>query len=550
MRILLSQFGGIAPRYSPEKLPEAAAQVAENADLHTGSIAPFKQLGTAVALTTTKPILQTAYLWRVNSTEYWFRFQHEVEVARSPIADDENKRVYWTGDGRFPDANDEAYPQMSYTPIAYTGGTDYPQNSYRLGVPKPSLPVSTTVTGSTTKPEMAEFRSYVRTYVTDVGEEGPPSDPTAQLSVAPGQSVNITGLGLNAGDGTARNITLQRIYRTNTGNSGAAFQFVAELQIATTTYTDSLDGEDLIEVLPSSDWYPPPAGLRGLRLMANGVMVGFRGNEVCFSEPYLPHAWPARYRLTVDYPIVALGSYDTTIVVATEGRPFIITGSHPDGMAQRELDLIEPCVSMRSMVSMGHGVVYASRNGLVYVGNGGARLITPAIVTRQEWATFQPATIRACEYRQQYVGFYGTGSDNGGGFFIDPLSADAGMVTLSTRARAVHRDPLNEDMYLLDWSKNIAKFESGDSSLTAVWRSRVIEVESPVSFTAGRVETVSPGTTEVRVYADGALYASVVITDDKPFRMPRAGRARRWEIEVRTTGIVRSVSIAESVAEV
>lgn len=550
MRIILSQFGGIAPRYSPEKLPEAAAQVAENADLHTGSIAPFKQNGANVALTTTKPILQTAYLWRVNSTEYWFRFQHEVEVARSPIADDENKRVYWTGDGRFPDANGEAYPQMSYTPIAYTGGTDYPQNSYRLGVPKPSLPVSTTVTGSTTQPELAEFRSYVRTYVTDVGEEGPPSDPTAQLSVAPGQSVNITGLGLNAGDGTARNITMQRIYRTNTGNSGAAFQFVITLPITDTTYTDSADGEDLVEVLPSADWYPPPAGLRGLRLMANGVMVGFRGNEICFSEPYLPHAWPARYRLTVDYPIVALGSFDTTIVVATQGRPFIITGSHPDGMSQRELDLIEPCVSMRSMVSMGHGVVYASRNGLVYVGNGGARLITPAIVTRQEWAAFQPATIRACEYRQQYVAFFGTSASDGGGFFIDPQAADAGMVTLSTRARAVHRDPLNEDMYLLDWSKNIAKFESEASSLTAVWRSRVIEVESPVSFTAGRVETVSPGTTEVRVYADGALYASVVITDDKPFRMPRAGRARRWEIEVRTTGIVRSVSIAESVAEV
>lgn len=143
MRILLSQFGGIAPRYSPEKLPEAAAQVAENTDLHTGSIASFKQTGIATALTTTRPILQTAYLWRVNDIEYWFRFQHEVELARSPIADDENKRIYWTGDNRFVDANGEAYPQMSYTPIAYTGGTDYPQNSYRLGIPQPSLPVST-----------------------------------------------------------------------------------------------------------------------------------------------------------------------------------------------------------------------------------------------------------------------------------------------------------------------------------------------------------------------------------------------------------------------
>lgn len=550
MRILLSQFGGIAPRYSPEKLPEAAAQVAENTDLHTGSIAPFKQTGVATALTTTKPILQTAYLWRVNDTEYWFRFQHEVELARSPIADDENKRIYWTGDNRFVDANNEAYPQMSYTPIAYTGGTDYPQNSYRLGVPQPSGPVSTMVTGATTQPELAEYRSYVRTYVTDIGEEGPPSEPSASLSVAPGQSVNVTGLGLNAGDGTARNITMQRIYRTLTGTTGASFQFVVTLPIADASYNDSIAGDELVEVLPSTDWYPPPAGLRGLRLMANGVMVGFRGNEICFSEPYLPHAWPARYRLTVDYPIVALGSYDTTIVVATQGRPFIITGSHPDSMSQRELDLIEPCVSMRSMASMGHGVIYASANGLVYVGAGRASLITQGLVTRQEWASFQPSTLRACEYRQQYMAFYGTGAGDGGGFFINPLSADGGMITISLKAMAVHRDPLNEDLYLLDWSKNISKFEAGTLPMAAVWRSRVIELDTPVSFKVLRVETVSPGSTEVRIFGDDELLSSTIITDNKPVRLPRSGRFRRWEVEVRTTGIVRSVAIAEAVSEV
>lgn len=547
---MLTQFGGIFPRFSPEKLPESGAQVAQNTDLHTGSIAPFKQLGVAVALATTRPILQTAYLWRVNDIEYWFRFQHEVELARSPVADDENKRIYWTGDNRFVDGSNEAYPQMSYTPIAYTGGTDYPQNSYRLGVPKPSLPVSTQVTGSTTQPELAEFRSYVRTYVTEVGEEGPPSEPTVQLSVAPGQSVNITGLGLNAGDGTARNITLQRIYRTNTGNYGAAFQFVAEIPIASTTYSDTILSAALVEALPSTDWAPPPAGLRGLRLMANGVMVGFRGNEVYFSEPYMPHAWPARYRLTVDYPIVALGSYDTTIVVATKGRPFVITGSHPDSMSQRELDLIEPCVSMRSMASMGHGVVYASRNGLVYVGAGTARLITGGAVTRNEWLSFDPYTLRACEYRQMYIGFHGANANSGGGFFINPLAPDGGIITFDLKAMAVHRDPLNENLYLLDWAKNIRQFEGSNDPMTATWKSKVMELDRPAQFSTLRVETIAPGTTTVKLYGDGVLRSTTTITTDKPKRLPSVGRFRRWEVEVITTGIVRSVSIAESVAEV
>jgi len=550
MRILFSQFGGMFPRVSPDKLPEQAAQIAQNTDLHTGNIGAFRELGSPTPLTSSRPILQSAYLWRVNSTAYWFRFQHEVEVARSPIADDEHKRVYWTGDRRFVDAKDEAWPQMSYTPIAYTGGTDYPQNSYRLGVPKPTLPVSTTVTGSSTEPELAEYRFYVRTYVTEMGEEGPPCEPTEKLSVAPGQSVDITGLGLNAGDGDARNITLQRIYRTNSNNYGATFQFVAELPISDATFTDSKAGEELIEVLPSTDWYPPPAGLRGIRLMANGVMVGFRDNEVYFSEPYLPHAWPARYRLTVDYPIVALGSFGTTIVVATEGRPFLITGSHPESMSQLELDLIEPCVSARSMASMGHGVVYASRNGLVYVGPSGADLITQGIVTREEWAAFQPETIRAVEYRQQYMGFYGTAANNGGGFFLNPRGATSGLIGLDAKARAVHRDPLNENLYLLDWNKNIRQFDAGEGRMTATWRSRVVELDRPTMFRVLRVDVEEAASTTVNVYADGGLHSSCVVTHGEPISLARKGRARRWEVEVVTTGSVRSVAIAESVAEV
>lgn len=202
------------------------------------------------------------------------------------------------------------------------------------------------------------------------------------------------------------------------------------------------------------------------------------------------------------------------------------------------------------MASMGHGVVYASANGLVYVGAGRASLITQGLVTRQEWASFQPSTLRACEYRQQYMAFYGTSAGNGGGFFINPLAPDGGMISLDLKARAVHRDPLNENLYLLDWAKNIAQFEAGVSPMTAVWRSRVIELETPTSFKVLRVETVSPGATEIRIYGDDALQSSTIITDNKPVRLPRTGRFRRWEIEVRTTGIVRSVAIAEAVSEV
>lgn len=546
-RLEVSSFLATLPRISEDRLPPGYAQVAENTDLHKGVIRAFRDVGDPTALTSDGEI-KTVFLWRAADLEYWLRFTDDVDVARSPIADDENRRVYWTGDMTDVDGDGEPYPRMSYTPAVYTGGTDYPVISYRLGVPAPSLPPVAAVTGSTTDPDTAEARFYVKTYVTELGEEGPPSEPSIKVMVADGQSVNLSGLGLDGTDGFGRNITLQRIYRTNEGNDATAFQFVAELPIATDTYSDTLDGDELAEVIPSVEWYPPPAGMRGIRMMANGVMVGFKGNEVCFSDPFLPHAWPVSYRLTVDSKIVAIGTFENSVVVATEGRPVLITGADPASMSQRDIQIIEPCVSKASMVSLGHGCCYASRNGIVYISPSQQALVTAGMVSKEEWAQFEPGTIRACEYRQQYLGFHGTGGASGRGFFFNPLNAESGITTLGLRARAVHRDPLNERAYLLDWDNNVRVFEDGDH-LLAVWRSPVFSEEKAWAPTAIKVRAKDFTDTEIRVYADGELYWSGAITDDRVRRMPRGERSAEWEIEIRTRGEVRVVSMAESVGE-
>lgn len=546
-RLEVSSFLATIPRLSEDRLPAGYAQVAENTDLHKGTVRAFNDVGAPTALAFANPI-KTAYLWRVNDTEYWFRFKDDVDVARSPIADDENKRVYWTGDKTDVDTAGEAYPRISYTPIAYTGGTQYPANSYRLGVPAPSMPPVATVTGSTTDASTAEARFYVKTYVTAIGEEGPPSATSTMVMVADGQSVNLSGLGLDGTDGYGRNITLQRIYRTNEGNDATAFQFVTELPIATGTFSDTLDGDELAEVIPSVEWQPPPAGMSGIRLMANGVMVGFRGNEICFSEPFLPHAWPVSFRLTVDSKIVAIGTFENSVVVATEGKPVLITGTDPASMSQRDIQIVEPCASKHSMVSLGHGCCYASQNGIVYIGPSQQGLITESVLTKEEWAQFEPGTIRACEYRQQYLAFHGTGGASGRGFFFNPRNAQGGLVTLSLRARAVHRDPLNERAYLLDWDNNIRVFEGG-ARLLSVWRSPILNEDDPCSYTALKVSAKDFTATELRIYGDGALYWSGTITSKAPVRIPRGARCDQWEVEIRTKGEVRAVTLAESVGE-
>jgi hypothetical protein len=114
--------------------------------------------------------------------------------------------------------------------------------------------------------------------------------------------------------------THRRIYRSVSGT----YLFVAEVTAATTSYTDSVSAEDLGEEIPSLTWLPPPATLKGLTNLPNGIMAGFVGRDIYFCDPYHPHAWPIAYNQTVDYPVVGLGRMDTTLAVLTTGTPYFL----------------------------------------------------------------------------------------------------------------------------------------------------------------------------------------------------------------------------------
>ena len=56
----------------------------------------------------------------------------------------------------------------------------------------------------------------------------------------------------------------------------------------------------------------------GLIPVANGIMAGFTGNRLCLSEPFLPHAWPIAYRITLEDDIVAIAATGNGIVAMTK----------------------------------------------------------------------------------------------------------------------------------------------------------------------------------------------------------------------------------------
>ena len=263
-----------------------------------------------------------------------------------------------------------------------------------------------------------ETRAYVYTWVTAYGEEGPPSAPS--LLDGYDNATWVVGLQppLAEDMGILRNIVKTNIYRTMASvQGGTVYFFVGSVSANATTFTDNYT-DDVVAtnlILPSTTWFGPPTALQGFVAMPNGMMAGFKANEVWFSEPFRPHAWPAGYVMTTDYPIIGLGVTGTTLVAATQFNPQAFTGVNPSTMSQNRIPLPEPCMSRGGILSTENGVYYPSANGLVKVTGGGvAANITQSWISRDKWDKYTPQKfVRAAKNVSTYFAFGTTGVTNG-----------------------------------------------------------------------------------------------------------------------------------------
>ena len=538
MRIALRAFSGIAPRVDPRRLGEINAQVALNCDLRNGTLRALR--GTSAVAALTKPgTIRTIYRFGQtigDESLYWFHWADDVDVARGQIAGDVDERTYFTGDSAY------GHPRVTKASIALAGGTNYPMASYRLGVPFPASPPTY---GGVTGPEegVTETRQYVYTYVTGDGEESAPSLPLAVLAKET-HSVTLNNLLVApAGD---YNITAKRIYRTvSTASTPTDYQFVDQISAATTTYIDSKATQDLGETIPSIDWDMPPVGLKGLVNLPNGMMAGFVGNDVYFCEPYRGFAWPTKYIQSVDAPVVGLGVFAETLVVLTKGLPYVMWGTDPNTVTSRKSELTEACVSKRSIVSMSGGVIYASPNGLVMIGPSGGQLLTGGIIDKEFWTSLNPSSIEAYHYDGRYIAFYDNGTP--GGFQFDPADGNQPFSMIEATAQAGYNDLVRDALYL-NMGGTVRQWDEGGAPYTYLWRSKIHEAPHQINFGWGQVIAGAYPLT-LRVYADGELKHSQVVSNREPFRLPSGYLADDWELELTGTNKVTAVYLAQGIDE-
>ncbi len=552
--VTLSGFGGENRALHPLLLPENIGTVSLNQKPGRGDLRPWNAPLNKAVVPSGRQTIYRMGREAPSDTQYWLSWTTPVHVVCAPNAADTAERTYYSGGAAFS-------PKWTNTTMALAS-TPYPTAYRELGVPAPVNACMVSASGGTST--LLEERSYTYTYVTDIGEESAPATPSLLLTCK--QDDTVTIINLATPPGGAYGINRIRIYRTETSSSAGSFYFLREIASSSLSSTD--DNRALGEVLPTVTWTMPPTDLSFLTGLWNGMMAGISGRSIRFCEAYTFYAWPEAYEiLPSNAQPVALASFGQNLVMLTNGNPSIITGGTPDAMDESPIEFYQACIAPASAVGMGHGVAWASPDGLAYVGQGGARMLTEGLMTRDDWQALNPSTIQAQVYERRYLATYTVGGVKKG-FVIDP-SNPQGMYFLDFGWDAMYLDDLQDALYVLD-GINIQKWDAG-SAKTVTFRSRQIRTPKPVpGFACAEITAdVYPLTFKLyavgidaadvtKIVASNALFTAptstsicytATVNNNNPFRLPGGYHAQVFQIEVSSTGAVQAVAVAHSMTE-
>lgn len=630
MKLTFQQFSGVAPRIAPRLLPATLAQEALDVKLWSGELRPHYA---DEILQYIPSNVQTIYRYKwKNKTYRWLMWNKDTHVVKSPMYDDENNRIYFTNSGGFFVTDSSLLKDQDYN-------TGYiPEGSwYRTAIPQPGQS-DIWISGGTGSGDI-ESRSYVYCYVRqwpdgtiDIGKSSGPLKNSSDRSrytvdVRPGQVVDMSIIDpLLYADGAHVGINKVYIYRSEVTSAGqAVYSYVDQFDVNTNRatnnpnavwidegtyykYSDSKPNTSLGEACPSLYWDPPVGGLKGLVSLQNGLFAAYKDSTVYVSDWNAPHAWPYEHKVTIDYPIVGLGSFGNTIVVCTEAAPVLIVVQDPTNPTVKAVQENCPCVSADSIVNTRNGVIFASQNGLVLINSTSPTCITEKLITQDEWLPLHPESLKGAFLNNTYYGFFTNPTDKAAGLIFDLDSytystvynsiVSSGLVFTTQPAKVIYNDIEQTQMYVCYPLEDSTRYSlcsfASDSRINKSfrWRSKVntsaqglfnLSVarvmltpqssikesepfeedklkrssfadhalgSEPINGWCSKAHTLElMDNTVFNYYVDGELKYSREIKDSKPFRLPTGFRGETVEVEIKSNACIHSITLASSMGE-
>lgn len=187
----------------------------------------------------------------------------------------------------------------------------------------------------------------------------------------------------------------KRIYRV--GGDITSFELVDTIDNDTTTFTDDIkdtdvDGTTLTTPVASA----APIGLQYM-VQTNAMVFGCVDNALRFTPIGLPDSWPEVYSIEYESTLTGLAVVATGLLVFTEFKTHLVTGSGPTSLSTYQLSGDQGCINAKSIQQIGTEAVWVSSDGICRSSGN-----LPDVVTREKLGKLTLDTLDSCIYDKTY----------------------------------------------------------------------------------------------------------------------------------------------------
>lgn len=468
-----------------------------------------------------------------------------------------------------------------------------------LGLPQSNKPTVGISEG--TIPSTSESFSFVVTLVDSLGHESAPSEPSNTFNVSHDWSGGVAVAFQYIPLLNNRPIVGGRLYKLWIQPDGS-YQYHRVILNGTPLQV-APDSQGNIQFLGLSDtaispgfvlatqgWLPLGTGSHHITSLWNGIYACLNGKNVKFCVAGAPYAWP--YELELDDECVSCAVYQQSLIVVTKGKPYLITGASPGDMNAMKLELGDACVQPDTCISVGHGVVWMSANGVCYSGLGGTKNITSSLIhedhfkswilgggyySANNWSAsswdgivyFSTALqtedlLELAERPDGMLPWFQVEQkfSSRAGFFINPANP-TGIFPVSYPASSAFS--INENSDLIVWNSQDKKLYRWNGSgphgamMTAYGRSRSYRMPRPLRFSC--IEAISTSdyadfvvrdpNVSVLIQADGGSTHTTIegLTNRKILRVPSLQRCLEFLISWETEVPVQTIRLGEAMTD-
>lgn len=359
----LTQFnGGLNIRVAPHLLELNEGVIYLNVDNSAGHFKPVKDK---------KDLTETEFVNLSDIKDYGFYFDIADEGYFTDTPNDwvVFKEVLYKADR-------VGVPQKRVLPGVFRN----------LGIAAPSTAPTVVGEGSPTSGEV----SYAITFYNSI------DDSESIPAFANAIEIHDGGATLsNIEESSDPQVTHVRIYRV--GGDLSVYTLVTAIANGTTTYEDTISDLNVDgRLMRSQTWGQAPTGLKYLT-EAYAMLFGIVDDKLYYTPIGLPNAWPPNNYIDLPNNGTGIAVVPVGLLVFTEHKTLLITGTGPSSLAQQTLSRDQGCTNHDSIVSIRGNAVWLSHDGIC-VSNGNI----PEVISKGRLGKQDLTITTAVAYNESY----------------------------------------------------------------------------------------------------------------------------------------------------